>query len=228
VIYSLQRKNRDYAGLVVIRKPDGGFVRNEDGSIFHVPQLARSITNYPFYITNGNTPQGILRWSGFAVSRVGQIGPTPNLQMWLPYEAKPAVYFGNDTISENTPWNKNMYTVLLPDSWKNYDDIYESFYAGSLGRSAIIMHGTTIDPEYYKGQPFYPQTPSLGCLCSYEEWNDDGIRVKSDQQEIVDALDLTGTDSGYVVVVELNDAGKPVSIDEIAPIIVSAENAANP
>ena len=84
VIYSLQRSSRDYAGLVIIRKPDGSFLKDEAGNYIHTSQLARAITNYPFYITNGNTPQGILRFSGFDKSRLLYIGPTPNLQLQLP------------------------------------------------------------------------------------------------------------------------------------------------
>ncbi len=214
VIYSFQRKNRDYPGLVIIRKADGKFIKNKDGIIFHVPQLARAITNYPFYITNGNTPQGILRFTGFAVSGNYAIGPTANLQLSLPYEAKAAIFF-NDSSLEHTLWQKEMYASLLPVSWKNNEALYESFYAGAMGRSAIIMHGTTVNPAYYKGQLYYPQTPSLGCLCSYEEWGNNGLRIKSYQQQIVDALDDAEINNGYVVVINLNNDKKAVSIDEV-------------
>ena len=70
------------------------------------------------------------------------------------------------------------------------------------------MHGTTVDPAYYKGKSYYPQTPSLGCLCSYEEWNTKGFRVKSNQQQIDDALDTFDASNGYVVVIELNNEKK--------------------
>jgi len=214
IIYSLQRKNRDYAGLVIIRQPNGKFVRNNDGSIFHVSQLARAVTNYPFYITNGNTPQGIFRWSGFEISKLSFIGPTPNLQLTLPIEAKPSVFFGDSSLV-NEGWQKNMYASMLPSSWKNYEGIYESFFAGIMGRNEIIMHGTTVDPAYYKGQLYYPQTPSLGCLCSYEEWNNKGELVKSNQQQIVDALDEIDSSNGYVVVIELNNEKKAVNIADV-------------
>ncbi len=226
VIYSFQRKDRDYPGLVVIRKPDGSFARNKDGEIFHTSQLARAVTNYPFYITNGNTPQGILRWDGFEVSKNNYIGPTPNLQLTLPYEAEPG-YFFNDSSLLNAKWQKEMYASLLPASWKNYDGIYESFYAGAMGRNEIIMHGTTIDPAYYKGQSYYPQTPSLGCLCSYEEWNKEGIRIKSNQQKIVDMLDNIESNEGYVVVIELDDEKKAVAIDDVSGIIAAVEKKNN-
>lgn len=214
VIYSFQRSNRAYAGVVVIRKPDGSWVMNENGTVFQTTQLARAITAYPFYITNGHTPQGIYRWTGFGNSRLLYIGPTTNLQMVMPNEAKPSVFFADSSLA-NTSWQKSMYASILPETWKNYEGIYESFYAGAMGRYDIIMHGTTIDPSFYKGQTYYPQTPSLGCLCSAEEWDNRGNRVKSNQQEITDALDTIEASEGYVVVIDIDDAKRPVSIGDI-------------
>jgi len=223
VIYSLQRSNRDYAGLVLIRKPDGTFLKDSTGNYFHTSQLAKAITAYPFYITNGNTPQGILRFSGFEVSRLLYIGPTQNLQMQLPYEDSPEVFF-NDSSFADTAWSSALYASLLPPTWKNYAGIYESFYAGEIGRSAVIMHGTTIDPEFYKAQTYYPQTPSLGCLCSYEEWNDSGYRVHSNQQQIVTALNSIGATNGYVVVVDVDDKHDAVLLDEVKSLLDSLHN----
>lgn len=218
VIYSLQRSNRDYAGLVLIRKPDGTFLKDSAGNYFHTSQLAKAITAYPFYITNGNTPQGILRFSGFDVSRLLYIGPTQNLQLQLPYEDSPDIFF-NDSNYIDTTWSSALYASLLPPAWKNYSGIYESFYAGEMGRTAVIMHGTTIDPEFYKAETYYPQTPSLGCLCSYEEWDNSGYRVHSNQQQIVDALNGIGSSNGYAVVIDINDKKKSVSLDEVQPLL---------
>jgi hypothetical protein len=217
VIYSLQRSNREYAGLVIIRQPDGSFLKDSSGNYFYTSQLAKAITAYPFYITNGNTPQGILRFSGFDVSRLLFIGPTPNLQLQLPFEASTSAFFADSTL--NASWSAALYASLLPASWKNYNGIYESFYAGKMGRSAVIMHGTTIDPEFYKAEPYYPQTPSFGCLCSYEQWNDSGYRVNSNQQKIVNALNSIGSSSGYVVVIDLNDKKAKVDINEIKDLL---------
>jgi hypothetical protein len=219
VIYSLQRSNRDYPGIVVIRKPDGSFVQDSSGNIFHVSQSARAITAYPFYITNGHTPQGIYKWTGFDHSRLLYIGPTTNLQMVMPYEAKPSVFFTDSSLSF-APWQKEMYASLLPDSWKNYEGMYESFYAGAMGRYDIIMHGTTIDPSFYKEQTYYPQTPSLGCLCSYEEWKE-GKRISSNQQQIADALQSIGSSNGYVVVIDIDDKYAPVSLDSVKKILIA-------
>lgn len=213
VIYSLQRSNRNYPGMVLIRDGNGHFVKNKTGEIFHASQLARSITNYPFYLTNGNTPQGLFRWTGFDTSAIAYIGPTPNLQLVMPYEASPVVFFADSTLT--TPWTKYLYASLLPTAWNSHPALYESWWAGLMGRTEIIMHGTTINPAYYKGQTYFLQTPSLGCLCSYEEWDKNGRRIRSSQQQIVDALLCLKSSSGFVVVVDLDDQQKPVTIDEV-------------
>lgn len=220
VVYSLQRSNRNFAGLVIIRKPDGSFVWERNGKLFTSAQLARAITGYPFYITNGNTPQGIFRWTGFDTSSIAYIGPTPNLQLVMPHESSTALFFRDSSLPQQ--WSKDLYASLLPTSWKKYKPIYESYFAGAVGRSEIIMHGTTIDPAYYKSQPYYPQTPSLGCLCSYEEWDKDGKRTLSNQQRIVDALRDVGSKKGYVVVVDINDKKSNVSVEEVLAAISAA------
>lgn len=218
VIFSLQRSNRDYAGLVLIRKPDGTFLKDSTGGFFHTSQLARAITNYPFYITNGNTPQGILRFNGFDVSRLLYIGPTQNLQLQLPFEITASSFFADSNYIDSS-WNLGLYASLLPPSWKNYNNIYESFYAGQMGRNAIIMHGTTIDPEFYKDQPYYPQTPSMGCLCSFEDWSEDGYRTVSNQQKIVNAINNIGSSEGYVVVIDIDNKKSNVDISEVLPLL---------
>jgi len=219
VVYSIHRQNRNYPGLVLVRNADGSFVKEQDGTLFHTAQLARAITNYPFYITNGNTPQGIYRWTGFDTATNLYIGPTPTLQMVMPFETNPGVFLSNINDTSSI-WNPPMYGALLPPSWKNYDGMYESYYAGAMGRSEIIMHGTTINPGYYKGQPYFPQTPSLGCLCSYEAWDDAGKRVESNQQKIVNALSSTGRSNGYVIVIELDNKNKPVTLQDVSAYLV--------
>ncbi|MEO6707688.1 MAG: hypothetical protein ABIN04_17760, partial [Ginsengibacter sp.] len=86
VMYSFQRQNRDYAGMVLIRNAKGNFITDSTGNYFHIPQLARSIANLPGYLSNGNTPQGIFKMFGFEISMSHFIGPTANVQMGMPVE----------------------------------------------------------------------------------------------------------------------------------------------
>ena len=53
-IYSFQRWNRDYPGIAVIQNADGHFLRDSNGSIVFIEQLARAGSNLPYFITNGN------------------------------------------------------------------------------------------------------------------------------------------------------------------------------
>ncbi|MCX6151121.1 MAG: hypothetical protein NTX22_11395 [Ignavibacteriales bacterium] len=221
IIFSFQRKNRDYPGLVIIRKPDGKYVRTNDGNIFSVPQLARAISNLPGYITNGNTPQGILSIQGIDTSKSVFLGKTPNIQTILPFEGTVKQYFHNNV--SDTNWIEQ-YKNLLPESWKNYPPIYEAYYAGKAGRSEIIVHGTTIDPEFYSGQSYYPQTPSLGCLCAKEIWSSvDGKCLISDQASVMNAFLSTGKKTGYLVVVENDDKNQPINLDELIMEVLNAE-----
>lgn len=212
VMFSIQRKNRDYPGMVIVRKPDGVFVTDSNGHIFHIPQLARSITNLPGYLRNGNTPQGIFRMYGFGVSMSNFIGPTANVQMGMPVELSMRKFFGDSTIFDST-WDMNRYQELIPEKIKAYLPLYESYYAGLAGRTEIIAHGTTIDPAYYKGKPYYPLTPTQGCLCTKEIWN--GTRIQSDQQKLVNALLQAGGANGYCVVIEIDDKPSAVTLNDV-------------
>ncbi len=227
VIFSLQRVDRDFTGIVLVRKPDGKFVRNNDGTIFNVPQLARARTNLPDYITNGNTPQGIFSIQGVDVSKDESIGRTTNIQLIMPFETT-KILFNHSTNSADTSWNLQSYKNLLPTSWQNYFPIYGTYYAGKAGRTEIIAHGTTIDPSFFKGKSFYPISPTLGCLCTKEIWSEDnGDRLLSDQQALADAFNSTGNLKGYLVVVDLDNKKMPVTVNEVVMQILKAEKRFN-
>ncbi len=219
VVFSFQRKNRDYAGITIVRDPAGNFIKNNDSTIFSVPQLARSITNLPAYLTYGNTPQGIFKMNGFDSSTAEYIGPTRDIQLRMPFEISVGDFLKDSTIKDAT-WTKDLYENLLPADCKNYLPLYETYYAGMAGRTEIIAHGSTIDPGYYIEKPYYPNIPSEGCLSANETWRDtDGRRLQSDQQKLIDAIKRAGNSNGYYVVIEIDDQQKLVSIEEILPFI---------
>ncbi len=218
IMYSIQRENRNYPGLVIIRNANGNFITDSTGAVFHIPQLARSNTNLPGYISNGNTPQGIFLMSGFGVSMSSFIGPSANIQMSMPVETSIKKFLGDSSI-EDSVWSIDYYSRLIPKQLRNYLPLYYSYYSGQAGRSEIIAHGTTVDPNYYLNQPWYPLTPSQGCLCTKEIWN--GKRIESDQQKLVNGLLKAGGANGYCVVIELDDKQAPVRIDDILPYISS-------
>lgn len=221
-IYSFQRWNRDYPGLAIVQNADGRFVRNPDGRVMIFQQLARSGSDLPYFITNGSTPQGVYSILGTGVSNNKLIGPTPNLQLLMPYEGKWENYFQlpPDQIWDTTKDLIATYQQLLPASWRNYEPMMESFNAGKIGRTEIIAHGSTIDPEYFKDKPYYPLTPTLGCLCAKELWNvSNGYLLISEQYNLVSAFTATPGSKGYLYVINLDDQQKAVTREEIEKLI---------
>lgn len=215
IIISFQPGSRDYPGLAVVRGGDGKWIRDSSGNIIALPQLARSLSNMPYYITNGNTPQGLYRMNGFAVSRITDIGPTTNIQLMMPFETSPAIFLNDSTVTD-TAWTEALYKRLLPLSWKNETAMYESYYASKAGRTEIIAHGSTVNPDYYRGAPYFPFTPTQGCLATKENWGGaDGRRISSDQQLLVDALKLTGDGYGYLLVIDIDNVYGPLSLKDI-------------
>jgi hypothetical protein len=218
VMYSIQRKNRNYPGIVLIRNQAGNFITDSNGIIFNVPQLARSITNLPFYLRNGNTPQGIFLMHGFGVSMSSFIGPTANVQLSMPVESSIQSFLGDSIISD-TVWTVDYYKKLIPADLQNYLPLFYSYYAGLAGRTEIIAHGTTIDPDLYVNKSYFPLTPSSGCLCTKEIWN--GKRLESDQQKLVNALLKAGGANGYCVVIELDDKQSAVTLKDVLPFLIA-------
>jgi hypothetical protein len=199
ILCSFQSPNRNTPGYLMIRMPNGQWLKDEKGDELKFTQLARSISNLPFYFTNGNTPQGLYKITGVDTSDNNWIGPTTNLQMILPFENKASDFFGTDTAYES------FYKNLLGTKLNLFKGLWESYWAGKLDRTEIIAHGTTINPLYYQTQPYYPNTPSLGCLCSPEIWNDTGELMYSSQQNWIQLILSKKINPSWLVVAEIAD-----------------------
>ncbi|MFC4263526.1 hypothetical protein ACFOWM_11585 [Ferruginibacter yonginensis] len=213
LVFSLQRKNRNYPGIVIVRKPDGSFLKHDDNTFFSVPQLARSASNMPSYISLGNTPQGIFKLTGFDTSKSFFIGPSTNIQLSMPYEYC-KVTINNQLV--DTTWTLEQYCNLLPKPLQQYHPLYGSYFAGKAGRNEIIAHGTTIDPSYYKNETYYPLTPTAGCLATTEFWgNTTGQIQQSDQLLLTQAIQKAGGPKGYLIVIELDDEQRAVELKDV-------------
>jgi hypothetical protein len=221
IVYSFQNRNRDYPGIAVIQNSEGRFERDEQGKLLAFGQLARSGSGLPYFITNGNTPQGIYSITGTGSSSNNFIGPTPNLQMLLPFEYYWADFFHQDA---DTTDPLSAYDALLPVSWKNFRSVHESFRAGAIGRTEIIAHGTTIDPEYFKGKPYYPYSPTLGCLCSAEIWDTSTGTIRdSEQLKLVNGFMRSPGTTGYLIVIDYFSLKRALTSADIEPFVTSFE-----
>ncbi len=215
LVFSIQRKNRNYLGLALVRNAEGDFIKNIDGNFFTVGQLARSAGNMPGYITNGNTPQGLFRMDGFDTSKSFFIGPTTNVQLTMPFEFK-ASHFYKDSSLIDTVWDIKNYRKLLPDNFKKFQPIYGSYYAGKAGRTEIIAHGTTLDTAFYTSKVYAPYTPTAGCLCTKEIWNKKtGVVEISDQFLLAQAIKKAGGANGYLIVIEIDDKKASVTLSDV-------------
>jgi hypothetical protein len=221
IVYSFQRWNRDYTGLAIVQNEDGSFARDSSGQLVTIQQLARAGSNLPYFITNGNSPQGVFSIQGTASSQLPFIGPTPNLQLLMPFEDSASKYF--HTGYDSTQPILENYRRLFPPSWRKQDQMMEALTAGKLGRTEIIAHGTTMPPSSFIGKSYYPISPSQGCLTAKETWDEKtGQLISSDQWKLFKAFSSTPGEKGYLIVINLDNKKAPVTRQEIEKIIASS------
>jgi hypothetical protein len=224
MVYSFQRANRDFPGLAVVQQQDGSFARDSLGQLKVFVQLARSGSNLPYFLTNGSTPQGLFTITGIGISRNVFIGPTPNLQSAMMHEVNPPVFTHYMPLVLNAP-PERIYRSYFPDNWQQWNGLMEAYDAGRIGRGEIIAHGSTIDPEWFAGETYYPLSPTLGCLSGLELWNKKTGKIdRSDQLDLVNTFLETPDKKGYLLVINLDDKKAPVTREEIETIINKYES----
>jgi hypothetical protein len=140
--------------------------------------------------------------------------------------AMPFEYYWKDFFlpESDTLQPESAYEDLLPDSWKKFSPVFESFKAGQIGRTEIIAHGSTIDPEFFSSRSFYPFTPTLGCLCSKEIWDPASGKLKeSEQLKLVNGYIRTPEKKGYLIVIDYFNHKRALTQADIAPFVNSFE-----
>lgn len=229
-VFSVQSPGREFMGLALLRGADGRFVREADGRLFQVPQLARALSNLPGTLTLGNTPQGLFTVRGASTAENPWIGPTPFLETKLPIEGQVAEFEHAASTAGTDIWDEALYDSFLPASWQHWEPIKEAWLAGRAGRDEILMHGTVVNPAYYAGASYAPGTPSAGCLVASETWDAaTGRLVHSDQLRLAQAF-ARATQSadpmarGYLMVVELPGEPRPVTAAELEAAVREADS----
>jgi hypothetical protein len=215
VFFTFFRQNRDYPGITILRKSSGQFLTDKKtGKLWNVTHLGRSKSNLPGYITNGNTPEGLFSVQGISVSENVFIGPTPLIVLSMPGEVLPVDFFHGAI--DDSAWSRQLYMSVLPRYWFQYLPAYTTYYAGMAGRREIVAHGTTIDPNFSAEKPWFPLTPSLGCLTALELWDvNTGRRMFSDQKKLVDLIKKEKISKAYWMIVELDDKKSPVELIDL-------------
>lgn len=204
LFYSIQYINRDIIGHLLVKKPNGRFLRDESGRVLVIRQFSRSITNVVGYLKSGNSPLGVFSLQGLHISASPLIGKTPVFKLFLPFETDPRTFFHKTHHGGN--WSKEQYSQLLPRPIRKHLIYYEAYFGGKIGRNYIYSHGTGIPPEYYRNQPYYPLTPGRGCLIVEEWWNrKTGHLQKSDQLRLLNAIEDPEKILGFFYVILQNE-----------------------
>jgi len=212
-MYVLCRPDRGVLCQAVLKDGQGNFVR-ENGQLWSVPLLLRSLHNLSSVFTRGQTPQGIYRIVGTTpqpdTEYFRAFGLFSLVNLYIPFES-----------SNKLPTTLTAYQNLLPASWRNYFPIQQTYWAGKGDRAAFRIHGTGESPTFFSSNRRYPSSqewnPSIGCLSALELYDAAGQLQQADMPKILGALRAVGGQhfTGYLVVVDVPGGDAPVSMAEI-------------
>ena len=223
-LYVLCQHDRDVLCQSVLKDGNGEFVRQQDGHLWSVPLLLRSIHGLSWNFVRGETPQGIYRIEGEVPQPDNAFfrayGQFPLVNLFVPFEAGAKQFVPGKTGAFKGTLED--YKRLLPASWRNYWAIQESFWAGKIGRSYFRIHGTGEAPDFFSGKDKNPDTynwnPTIGCLSALELYNEQGQLLQADMPKLLNALQTIGGKSfaGYMVVVNVpGNTRQPIALEAI-------------
>jgi hypothetical protein len=235
-LYVICTRDRQALCTAVLKNPQGKFVRAADsnlsasgtkvqpGQLWSIPLLLRSIHGLGWNFTRGQTPQGIYRIEGSTPQPDHKFfrayGHFSLINLFTPFEAGAQSFLPGHP----GPFSGNLqsYKALLPTSWRNYDPIDQSYWAGRMGRGLFRIHGSGEAPDFFrKTQRDSVSTswnPTLGCLSALELYDQTGKLQQADMPKIISTLTSQGGKSlaGYLIVVEIPSLSqKPVSTEDI-------------
>lgn len=208
--------SRDRAQLcsAFLKDGRGRFVR-ENGRLWSVPLLTRSLHNLSWNFTRGYTPQGVYRIEGTIpqpdTDFFRAYGYFPLVKLFAPYEpgVKEFIPGRKGTLPGKLPG----YNALLPPSWRNYFPIQGSYWAGLAGRSEFRIHGSGEAPTFFSNNQRYPESagwnPAIGCLSALELYDDRGRLTSADIPRLLKLLGAKPT--GYLIVAELPGDQRSIS-----------------
>ena len=225
-MYVICRPDRGLLCQAILKDRRGQFVR-QDGELWSVPLLTRSLHGLSSVFTRGQTPQGVYRIEGSVPQPDTEFfrayGTFPLVKLFTPFEP------GVKAFLPNRPGQiagLSAYQSLLPPSWRNEFAIQQSYWAGKAGRGLFRVHGSGEDPGFFTNNSRYPDSagwnPTIGCLSALELYDQTGRLQQADMPKILSALTAAGGRdfSGYLMVVEVPDrANTPISKQEIESVL---------
>jgi hypothetical protein len=208
-LYVLCPPGRTAVCQTLLKDRSGQFVQ-EQGRLWSVPLLARSLHGLPAVFSHGQSPQGLYRIEGTVPQPDTEFfrayGLFPLVELFVPLEPGVKAFLPNQkgTLRGGLPG----YQALLPPSWRNYLPIQESFWAGRAGRTLFRIHGTGEATNFFTNTARFPNTvgwnPAIGCLSALEQYDAAGRLIQADMPRVLASLaSVGGKDfTGYLIVVE--------------------------
>jgi hypothetical protein len=223
--YVICSNNRRVLCQMLLKDTQGNFLR-ENGKLWSVPLLLRSIHNLGWNFVRGNTPQGIYRIDGTTPQPDDEFfrayGQFSLLNLYVPFEAGTPTYWPDRPGTFTGSLAE--YQTLLPPRWRNHWGLQQTYWSGKIGRSLFRIHGSGDAPDFFRGKDDFPDSynwnPTIGCLSALEIYSDTGKLLRSDMPKILKAIDRAsaGSFQGYLVVVDLPQT-RAVKVEEVVGAI---------
>ncbi len=225
-MYVICRPDRGVLCQAILKDRQGQFIR-QNGQLWSVPLLTRSLHGLSSVFTRGQTPQGIYRLEGSVPQPDTEFfrayGTFSLVKLFVPFEPGVKAFLSN---RPGQLGGLSAYQSLLPPSWRNDFSIQQSYWAGKAGRGLFRVHGSGEAPTFFTNNSRYPDSagwnPTIGCLSALELYDQTGRLQQADMPKILSALTAAGGQnfSGYLIVVEIPNQPNPsISLQEIENLI---------
>ena len=228
-MYVLCRPNRDILCLAVLKDGNGKFVKQVN-QLWSVPLLLQSLRNLDWYFTNGRTPQGIYRMEGISLQPDDEVfhayGQFSLVNLFVPFENGVNAFLPNQ--KGTFTGNLQAYQALLPPSWRSYQPMQQTYWAGNVGRSLFRIHGSGAAIDFFRNKAGvvnvrnFDWNATLGCLSAIEIYDKRGSLIKADMPKILNALNTVGKGKvqGFLIVVDVpSTSNEPVTVAEISKLV---------
>jgi hypothetical protein len=220
-MYVFCRPNRGVLCRAVLKDGNGQWVQ-EDGQLWSVMLLGRSLHDLSWNFTRGQTPQGVYRIEGTTPQPDQQyfraFGQFSLVNLFVPFEPGVRSFVVGQRGTVNT---LAAYQQLLPPSWQNYFPMQQTYWAGKAGRGLFRIHGSGEAPDFFTNNRRYPDSagwnPAIGCLSAVELYDEAGQLQRADMPQILQQLTRAGAGrlAGYLLVVDIPGEETPVTLEEM-------------